>query len=115
MSTRTGRAYNTKQYKANKMELMFHLTGLHIPQHHYTQADINFYFPFPTSTAKKNRLHNTPKTTKPDIDNLAKGILDALEQTKIIKNDSQIHSLTLCKRYTVHNDGYYFLTLKYDE
>lgn len=37
--------------------------------------------------------------TKPDLDNLLKPIMDAIQQAKVIVNDSRVVSMSLRKRY----------------
>lgn len=64
---------------------------------------INFYFPIPKSTSKKNRelmlkgeiRHNK----KPDIDNCIKSITDALNNIAY-KDDSQIVQIIAAKVYS---------------
>lgn len=46
------------------------------------------------STKKRNSLIGKPHRVKPDIDNIYKGVLDA-----ILKNDSCVYAATLEKRY----------------
>lgn len=41
----------------------------------------------------------THPTVKPDVDNLAKAVLDALEAAGVIVNDSRVTDLYLAKRY----------------
>jgi Holliday junction resolvase RusA-like endonuclease len=38
------------------------------------------WFKRPTSHSKKRREHGEPRTNKPDLDNLAKAVLDALNE-----------------------------------
>ena len=47
----------------------------------------------------KDPRHRLPKGTLPDIDNLAKSTLDALQDAGILANDSLVVSLTLNKYY----------------
>lgn len=55
---------------------------------------IGFYF----YKKKDDRI----KSTRPDLDNLAKPVLDALMQ--IIEDDALIYELTLAKYYSSEND-----------
>jgi len=48
---------------------------------------------------KKDPASRIFKTTKPDIDNLAKAVLDGLQDAKIIKDDSQVVGLIVHKWY----------------
>ncbi len=61
---------------------------------------LGFMMPRPKSMPKKVIYH----TKKPDVDNLAKSIKDAL-QGIIYKTDSQIISLTVSKRYSPREYG----------
>lgn len=64
---------------------------------------INFLFPIPKSTSKKNRelmLKGEIKHNKrPDIDNCIKSIADALNNIAY-KDDSQIVQVIACKLYS---------------
>ena len=66
-------------------------------------ASIVFRMPIPKSTSKKNRAGmvngDIRHTKKPDLDNMAKTVLDALNGLAYI-DDSQIYSLTLFKTYS---------------
>lgn len=65
-------------------------------------AEIIAYFPIPKSTSKKNaelmRNYEIMHTKKPDCDNLAKSILDALNGIAY-DDDSQVCSLLVSKFY----------------
>ena len=69
----------------------------HAPEELLTSAlevMLDFLFQRPKSLPKKIRYH----TKKPDIDNLAKSVLDALEGIIYI-NDAQVISLRVTKDY----------------
>ena len=71
----------------------------HAPEELLTTAleiRLDFFFHRPKSLAKKIRYH----TKKPDVDNLAKSVLDALEGI-IYVNDAQVISLIVTKDYGV--------------
>lgn len=61
-------------------------------------AKINAYFPIPKSTPKKRRASLTWYDKKPDVDNIAKSVLDAL-QGYAYDDDKQIVALTIQKEY----------------
>lgn len=67
------------------------------------RAEITAYFPIPKSTSNKKRfemLHGViMHTKKPDADNVAKSILDALNGLAFY-DDSQICELGVCKMYS---------------
>ena len=69
----------------------------HVPEELLTSAlevRLDFLFQRPKSLPKKIRYH----TKKPDIDNLAKSVMDALEGI-IYVNDAQVISLRVTKDY----------------
>lgn len=67
------------------------------------KAEIIFYMPIPKSASKKAKIAMESGVTahikKPDIDNMAKTVLDALNGLAYV-DDSQIYSLTLYKTYS---------------
>lgn len=67
------------------------------------KAEIKAFFPIPKSTSKRNRLLMTEKyilpAKKPDTDNLAKSILDALNGLAYY-DDAQICELHVYKYYS---------------
>lgn len=56
--------------------------------------DITFHMPMPKSWSQKKRvlMDGTPHEGKPDIDNLAKGFMDAFK-----KEDKHVYKLTAAK------------------
>jgi len=60
---------------------------------------IEFYLPLPKSYSKKKReeLMGQPHEQKPDIDNLVKGLLDAL-----LKEDKGVHTIIASKSWAEH-------------
>lgn len=68
------------------------------------KADIVGIFPIPESTNKKNKFAmingKIRYTKKIDADNLAKSVLDALNGVAY-KDDSQIYSLNVIKKYGI--------------
>jgi Holliday junction resolvase RusA-like endonuclease len=55
-------------------------------------------FDRPKSHSKKRRQYTEPKTTKPDLDNVGKAILDALNEIAY-NDDGQVFMLTIAKWY----------------
>jgi len=76
-----------------------------------------FTMPIPKSTSKRKREKMLrgliPHTKKPDCDNLAKAVLDAMNKT-IIKDDSLIYSLYVIKMYC-HTPGIHIEILEKDD
>jgi Holliday junction resolvase RusA-like endonuclease len=63
-----------------------------------TELTINFYLPMPKSWSKKKRFEMVGQLhdQKPDIDNLAKGFMDAVKSD--INDDKRI-AVLYCKKY----------------
>jgi Holliday junction resolvase RusA-like endonuclease len=61
------------------------------------------WFDRPKSHSKKRRQDPEPKTTKPDLDNVGKAILDALNEIAY-NDDGQVFMLTVEKWYVGPND-----------
>ena len=64
------------------------------------RVKIDFMFPHPSNTAKKNRSKRLAKITRPDVDNMAKGLLDCLTYVGLIQDDGLIYDLHL-RKFTV--------------
>jgi Holliday junction resolvase RusA-like endonuclease len=61
------------------------------------------WFDRPKSHSKKRRQQAEPKTTKPDLDNVGKAILDALNEIAY-NDDGQVYRLTIEKWYIGPSD-----------
>ena len=76
--------------------------GAQPPSERPLEVSVIFYMPIPKSATKRIRAEITQgivkHTKKPDLDNMAKAVLDALNGLAY-KDDSQIYSLTLYKTY----------------
>jgi Holliday junction resolvase RusA-like endonuclease len=69
------------------------------------EMSIDFYFARPARLlTKKSPDGEIPHTSKPDVDNLAKAVLDALTQTGMLVDDSQVYSLVAAKFYVVRGN-----------
>tara|TARA_Y100000004_G_C8921460_1_gene415596 strand:- start:816 stop:1223 length:408 start_codon:yes stop_codon:yes gene_type:complete len=97
--------YNKKEYTKYKNDLMILIKSLRIPKKDYSLVRACFLFPYPKRTPQKKRIHLAPLRNKCDLDNLVKGLLDALEKVEVINNDRQIFSLQIEKRFTVREQG----------
>lgn len=63
---------------------------------------ITFYYLHTKDSDRQSKKDNDPivaKITRPDLDNLAKSVLDCLVDSGAIKDDGLIHILTLKKYY----------------
>lgn len=65
-------------------------------------VDLYFYLPIPKSVSKKKREKMFYVTKKPDIDNLVKAVLDAINYTNLWEDDSRIARLRTAKIYSVN-------------
>jgi len=64
---------------------------------------INFYYKHTKDSLRvsnRDKLQFVEKATRPDLDNLAKGVLDCLVDAEVLKDDGQISRLTLSKYYS---------------
>lgn len=59
-----------------------------------------FCLPIPKSISKKKRAELHYITKKPDLDNLSKAVMDAINNTGIWEDDSQIAHLDVSKIYS---------------
>jgi Holliday junction resolvase RusA-like endonuclease len=103
---RGGHTYNPPEYTKYKSNLGFLLKSLHIPKQDYSYVRINFYFSYPQSTSKKNRIDKAPMRYKYDIDNLLKAIFDAMQNVGIIEDDRMISGVYAEKLFTTADKGW---------
>lgn len=69
-------------------------------------VEIDFCFPNPVNTPKCNRNKTFAKITRPDVDNMAKMLLDCLAEVGLIQDDGLIFDLHIRKFTTgQHNVG----------
>ena len=68
------------------------------------------YFPVPNSYSKKMRGECVAglikPTVKPDIDNVVKAALDAMNGV-VYADDKQVFELSITKQYTERSEGYF--------
>ena len=65
---------------------------------------IEFFFEIPSSWSKKKKEAAGWHTSKPDIDNLIKGVLDGLNGVAY-KDDMQVVKISARKQYSRGNSG----------
>jgi crossover junction endodeoxyribonuclease RusA len=72
----------------------------------HAAIDMEFVFPRPKSHYRTGKRaselrDDAPRhhTVKPDIDKLARAVLDALTWAAVLRDDSRVHTLTVGKRY----------------
>lgn len=105
MNTRTGRAYtptNTKLYEYSLRQWFIREYPYFKPLENRVKVSIVAYFDIPKSTSKKKKTEmlkdNISPTKKPDIDNIIKIVLDAMNKFAF-KDDTQVTKLEVEKKY----------------
>ncbi len=95
------RAYSTESNKMDdqRVKLSFKNSG-HSQLNGLLSVTIEAIYTCPKSWSKKKTLEHLgqPKGTKPDIDNVVKGVLDGLNGYAY-EDDNQVVQLTAVKRY----------------
>lgn len=105
MNTRTGRAYtptNTKLYEYSLRQWFIREYPNFKPLESRVKVSIVAYFDIPKSTSKKKEAEmlkdNISPVKKPDIDNIIKIVLDAMNKFAF-KDDTQVTKLEVEKKY----------------
>lgn len=78
-----------QRYRVDNPDAMFPMTGALV-----CRMNFNFWRPKSVTRAKRPFM-----VTAPDLDKLARGVLDPLQVAGIISNDSQVVSMTVEKVY----------------
>lgn len=106
MNTYTGRAYTptkTKLYEYSLRQWFIREYPHFIPLEERIKVTIIAYFSIPKSTSKKKQMkmlsENISPTKKPDIDNITKIVLDAMNKFAF-KDDTQVTKLEVEKKYS---------------
>lgn len=103
--TRTGRAYKSSTQEENEqaLEAMLMPYRPDWPLKGPVRLVFTAYMPIPASASKKNREAmlegKIGHTKKPDVDNLAKQLLDAMSRLWFWEDDRQVVELIARKRY----------------
>lgn len=105
MNTRTGRAYtptNTKLYEYSLRQWFIREYPNFKPIESRVKVTIIAYFSVPKSTSKKKEAEmlnqNISPVKKPDIDNIIKIVLDAMNKFAF-RDDTQVTELEIKKKY----------------
>lgn len=105
VNTRSGVVYNTAKYKNYVETLQWSMKSVGMVRishrDNFKKLEVDFYFPYPASTPKRNLMEGHPHTVKPDWDNCGKAITDALEGLELIDNDSKFWDVRIRKFYTI--------------
>jgi|ETNvirnome_2_130_1030620.scaffolds.fasta_scaffold06330_4 Holliday junction resolvase RusA-like endonuclease len=84
-----------KDWKKQVVELLQNATDVRDIE----LCEVKMLFLFAKPKRLKKTLGRVPRGTKPDTDNLAKGLLDALQDSGIIKDDKLVYKMTACKMW----------------
>lgn len=86
---------------AREWNTLEHLLAIRTPTQPFVGAlsiSVRLVYPWRSGESKKTRsLGMIPKSTKPDLDNLAKYLLDLMQKNGYYSNDSQVCELKLTK------------------
>ena len=106
MNTRTGKAYTPTKTKIYEYLLRQHFIYNYPqfkPLENRVYVKIIAYFEIPKSTSKKKEAemlsNNISPTKKPDIDNIIKIVLDAMNKFAY-KDDTQVTKIEVEKKYS---------------
>lgn len=94
---RSGRFFKSARLQQTEHEYMMALAQ-HRPEHP-SQEPISLSLDFRYSV-KSKKLKGTWKTSRPDVDNIAKLLIDCMTKSGFWEDDSQIVRLTLEKAYS---------------
>ena len=107
MNTYTGRAYTptkTKNYEYLVRQIFVYKYPQYKPIEGRVTMTIIAYFEIPKSTSKKKEAEMLcgaiSPTKKPDVDNIAKSILDAMNNF-VFKDDNQVSKISVEKRFAL--------------
>lgn len=100
--TKSGITYYPKRYSDYKKALALILRQQYGNREaldfYYLSAE--FYFSYPKSHPKKGRVEAAPMRKRCDLDNLAKGLMDSLQDAGVILDDRQLSAIDLSKHWT---------------
>lgn len=74
------------------------------------QVLIEFNFAHNKSTSKAKAQETFPKITRPDLDNMAKTVLDGLTAAGCWQDDSQVSNLQLIKRHSTQPGTFIYIS-----
>ncbi len=110
-SRRSGTVYTpakTAKYEKEIRQSFLAAGGKMIPAGSYVAVTVDAYFKIPKSYTKRKRLeceHNIKRPDKkPDIDNVLKAVLDALNKVAYA-DDKQVIGI-VCRKWYSHSSGF---------
>lgn len=100
-------AYMPKTYNDYQKMLVALIKEKGIEKGEYKRIHLIFHFEYPKSTPKYKRIDGLPLLNKFDADNLAKGVMDALQKAEVIEDDRQFYDLRVEKYRTTETNKIY--------
>ena len=97
-------AYMPKTYNDYQKSLVALIHEIGIEKRDYCRIKMTFHFSYPKSTPKYKRLDGAPLRSKFDCDNLAKGVMDALEKAGVVDDDRQFYQVKVDKYRTTEDN-----------
>ena len=102
-------AYYPAKYHTYKKTLAYKIKAMNLKQCTGSVAlHAIFHLPYPKGTAKKRMIHGAPHVKKPDVDNYLKALMDSIEQSGLLSNDSRIYAISAKKLYNTGGSGIEF-------
>lgn len=102
---KTGHVWYPAGYSDYKAAIAWAIKAKKVPKGNYIGLHAYFYFKYPSSK-KTGRTEGAPHQVKPDVDNVAKGLLDAINDAGVLLDDCRISELLVSKMYTIEKKGY---------
>ena len=104
LKTKQGRYFVGKSSKGKKLaqELTLAVKPFAPSSPYECPLCLKLYWIYPFRKTEKKAIRSKdlyPCTTRPDLDNITKGFVDALGKAPFFKDDSQIFNMTLTKLY----------------
>jgi|TARA_R110002012_G_scaffold57024_5_gene146723 Holliday junction resolvase RusA-like endonuclease len=93
-------AYMPKRYKDYQHKLVNLIKEKNLKKCDFCKIHITFHVMYPKSTPKYKKIDGLPLRLKFDVDNLAKGVMDALEKAELVEDDRQFYQLKVDKYRT---------------
>jgi Holliday junction resolvase RusA-like endonuclease len=93
-------AYMPKSYNDYQKKLVILIQEKNLKKGDFCRINITFHFMYPKSTPKYKLIDGLPLRTNFDTDNLAKGVMDAIEKAGLVEDDRQLYQLKVDKYRT---------------
>tara|TARA_R100000388_G_C7186656_1_gene131379 strand:+ start:385 stop:768 length:384 start_codon:yes stop_codon:yes gene_type:complete len=93
-------AYMPKAYNDYQKALVNLIKAQNLSDGDFCRIHMVFHFAYPKSTPKYRRIDGLPLRQKFDGDNLAKGVMDALEKSGMVEDDRQFYQVRVDKYRT---------------